>query len=135
MSEKVQLEVAIGVGSGARPDEVDEATRDLLEELRESGLTARLKRDDGPAPVGSKGVDPVTIGTILMAALPLALPKLVDIFRSWVQRSAKRSLTVRAVVDGRAREYHLDAAGLDSDEVLAAFKQMATATSPKEQAS
>ncbi len=80
-SDSVQLNLEISV-SDAADDEIDRTTRQLLSESKKTDVeTAELAKGGRP-PEGSEG-DPVTLGSIALAVLPGALPKVIDSVQSW----------------------------------------------------
>lgn len=129
MGDQVKIEAIVGLGPGVGADELDEVTRDLVLELRDRGVSASLQTDPDGLPSLAKGAEAVTIGTIVLAALPLALPKLMDTLRAWIDRSARRSLTVRIVTNGTPTEYHLDGKGLEGADLARAFERVMTSGS------
>lgn len=89
-NDKVELTLEIGAGD-TTDEELDRATRQLLSELRELNVeSAELARGE-PAPDGSKG-DPITIGTIALEVLPVAIPSLIAFVQAWVTRGQGRTV-------------------------------------------
>jgi hypothetical protein len=98
----------------ATADELDALTRSLGQELDTLGISEPIPIESPAAPAGSKG-DPVTLGALAIAVLPVALPKIFDFLRSWVERepkqrairvsltSGKRQVSIELPVDGDSR--------------------------------
>jgi len=87
---KAEFHIEISV-TDATDEELDRMTRQLLSELRELDVeTVELKKDDH-APDGSKG-DPITLGTIAMEVLPVAIPSVIALVQAWVTRGQGRTV-------------------------------------------
>src|SRR5262245_18638508 len=93
MDEAGSLVLTVEVDDGDAED-VDELTRDLLEEIRRGSdvETAELARTGDP-PAGAKGAG-TEIGTVIVLTLPVALPGLVALLRSWLERPRDRHIKV-----------------------------------------
>ena len=85
---ELKLEVSI---EDASDEELDQMTRQLLAELRETEVESVQLAQAGPAPHGSKG-DPVTLGAIALVALPTFLPKIVEAVQAWALRGQGRTV-------------------------------------------
>jgi len=87
---KMQFDLEI-----AAPDftetEIDKLTRQLLSELRELNVESAELAKGGPAPDGSKG-DPITIGTIALEVLPVAIPSVIGFVQAWMSRGQGRTV-------------------------------------------
>lgn len=99
----VELEIEVLV-TDATEDDRDEATRNLLSELRETDVELAKLAQKGNAPRGSKG-DPVTVGSIALVVLPAVLPKVVDAVQAWVSRGNNRTVKFRGKVGGKMIEF------------------------------
>lgn len=84
----VEFEVYVNVPD-ATDEELDGLTRQLLAEIKETHVDSAALGKNAVIPDGTKG-DPVTIGTILLAAVPAALPKVVELVQAWSQRGNNR---------------------------------------------
>jgi len=84
----------------ATEEDIDRMTRQLLSELRELDVESADLTRGGPAPKGSKG-DPVTIGSIVVSALPTALPAVVALVQAWTSRGQGRTVKFK----GRGIEF------------------------------
>jgi len=90
------------------PDEVDQLTRQLLMELREEEVeSAELVRDDS-LPAGAKSVEAVTIGAIVMAVVPKAVPKIIELLQAWIERGTGRRVSFKGQVGGEHIEFEGD---------------------------
>ena len=85
------LEVQIQLRSDDQidADDIDALTRSLSEELEEVPEVSdvKLALSEEMAPQGSKtGVEVVTLGALLLAILPKAIPALIDFLKEWALR-------------------------------------------------
>jgi hypothetical protein len=85
---ELKLEVSI---EDASDEELDQMTRQLLAELRETEVESVELARGGSAPQGAKG-DPVTLGAIALVALPTFLPKIVEAVQAWALRGQGRTV-------------------------------------------
>ncbi|KAA0259723.1 MAG: hypothetical protein EDM79_19310 [Chloroflexi bacterium] len=88
--DAIELELSV-LAEDATEEEVDEMTRNLLRELRETQVESANLVSAGAAPEGSKG-DPITIGTIALEVLPAAVPGLIAFVQAWVMRGQGRTV-------------------------------------------
>jgi hypothetical protein len=102
MTEMNQLSVIIQVGqSETADDELELVTRRLANELREAGLVQIKPVSAGPAPEGSKVIDPATLNALLLVLAPIMLTKCFELVQDWMQRREGRSATISIKVDER----------------------------------
>ena len=110
--DTIELNIEIKI-TDAPEDDVDQMTRQLLSELRETEVeSAELVRSDA-APPGAKSADPVTIGAIAVAVLPNLLPKLVDTVQAWATRGQGRTVKFKGKIGGQVVEFEGHADDLD----------------------
>jgi hypothetical protein len=104
-------DVAIKLDVGrAEPDEVEELSRLLLDELREADVDAELV-DAGDAPEGTKGFGLLAVGSLVVKIVSgKALKNALDVLRAWLARDANRSAKV--VVGGNS----IELSGLTADQ-------------------
>jgi hypothetical protein len=95
----IELEIEVLVNDITEED-LDEMTRNLLKELRESDVDSATLVSIGTAPEGSKG-DPVTIGTLAIGVLPSVLPSVIALVQAWVMRGQGRTVKFK----GRGIEF------------------------------
>ncbi|WP_253841729.1 effector-associated constant component EACC1 [Actinokineospora globicatena] len=89
---------------GADESESDALTRQLRAELLELDVDSVDLGGKGTPPEHSKGVDPATLTTLVVAVS--SSPVLVELaraLRDWITRAADRKITITAA-DGRALE-------------------------------
>ncbi len=100
----IQLNLQVSA-QDATTDELDEITRRLLAELRETDVASAELGVGGPAPAGAKSAEVVTAGTILLTVLPAALPKLIDFVQSWAMRGQGRTVKFKGKIAGQDVEF------------------------------
>jgi len=94
-SEPIQFSIEVSE-SNAAVEDIDEMTRQLLSELRETDIESAELTKGGIAPKGSKG-DLMTIGSIVVAVLPAFLPNVVSFVQDWVERGQGRTVKFRGM--------------------------------------
>lgn len=105
LATQIQLQVKTEDGD---PDEVDQLTRQLLLELRDEDVeSAELLRESSHTP-GAKSVEAVTLGAIIMAVLPKAVPKVIELLQSWIERGVGRRVIIKGEIRGRNIEFEGD---------------------------
>ena len=114
-SELTELNIEISA-SDATDEELDRMTRQLLSELRELDVESAQLTKGGPTPKGSKG-DPLTIGSIMISALPTALPAVVALVQAWTARGQGRTVKFK----GRGIEF--EGSPEELQKILAALEK------------
>jgi hypothetical protein len=118
MSTQGLSELNIQVSAdGATEEDLDRMTRQLLSELREMDVEEVELARAGTAPEGTKGVDAITAGSILVTALPAILPKVVDGVQAWVMRGSNRTVKFKGRIAGQPIEF--EGSGEDLQRLLA----------------
>lgn len=99
-----QLNIEISA-SDATEEDIDRMTRQLLSELRDMEVESADLTKGGPAPSGTKSVDPVMMGNIAIAVLPSILTKVVDFVQSWAARGHGRIVKFKGKVGKETIEF------------------------------
>ena len=87
-SVKVDLEL-----QHSDDEQLDQLTRQLRQELLDIGVESAEYVHQGKAPEGSKaGLDPVVMGTLLVAVGPIIMTKLLEFLQSWAMRREGRTV-------------------------------------------
>jgi hypothetical protein len=89
--ELTELHIEVSATDTTEED-VDRMTRQLLSELRETEVESAELAKGGDAPVGTKSADPVTMGSIVISALPTVLPTVVTLVQAWAARGQGRTV-------------------------------------------
>jgi hypothetical protein len=95
----ITLELRVAVGEEADAGFVAEAAGRLREELRELDVETVEPLPDGPAPPGTRAVDVVAIGGLVVTfARSRLLSHVIDVVRTWLRAQPERSITLE--IDG-----------------------------------
>lgn len=116
MANEFPLEIHLRLSAaGAGDEELDQLTRLLAAELRETEAErVELARDEEPR-AGAKG-DGVTVGAIVLAVVPAVIPLVIEYIRAWIERQRKDDLRFSGTING----HPIDFAGSRKElEVLA----------------
>ena len=89
--ELTQLNIEISANDATEED-IDYMTRQLLSELRDTHVESAELVREGDAPHGTKSGDPVTIGSIVISAIPAVLPAVVALVQAWSARGQGRTV-------------------------------------------
>jgi hypothetical protein len=100
-------------------DDLDEIARQLVSELKEMEVESVNLASGGSAPAGTKSVDPVTTGAIILAVLPTFLPKIVDFIQAWSLRGQGRIVKFKGKISGQVIEF--EGSGEELQKILAAL--------------
>jgi hypothetical protein len=103
-----QLNIEIAA-SDATEEDIDRMTRQLLSELREMDVESAELTKGGPAPHGTKSVDPVMMGNIAVAVLPAVLPSVIGLVQAWASRGQGRTVKFKGKgieFEGSPEELH-----------------------------
>jgi len=87
-TDKAEFEIQISI-EHATNEELDNATRRLLTEVKDLNVESAELAKSESAPEGSKG-DPITMGAIAIAVLPAVLPSVITLIQAWVLRGQGR---------------------------------------------
>lgn len=102
MSDDIVLELV----TDDDPEETERLTQALRRELLLIPEVETVRAaPGGPAPDGTRGVDPAAIGALVVTALPTAevLAKLIGVIRGWLPRSGGET-TMKVTVNGHTIE-------------------------------
>jgi hypothetical protein len=100
--EKLNIEIS---ASDATDEDIDLMARQLLSELRESDVESAELAKGGAAPLGTKSGDPVSVGSIVISALPTVLPAVVRLVRAWAARGQGRTVKFKGQIGGGVIEF------------------------------
>lgn len=113
MASEQALELHLEVDD-ADAVELARVTRQLRGQLEELDVDAVQPISRGPAPEGSKALDWIVLGGLLVQLGPAAIAAVVHTVQAWVARDAHRSVTIRS----GQRELVLTAATPEQQERL-----------------
>jgi hypothetical protein len=121
MAEELWIQVDDADGD---EEHLDSLTRQLLGELREAGVEGARLGTQGPAPEGSKALELIAIGSVLVHVLPAALPALIGFLQEWSLRGRGRTVKLKVMrgADTVDVEYPVDS--ISKDQVASLVKQL-----------
>lgn len=100
--EQLRIEIS---ASDATEEDIDRMTRQLLSELRETDVESADLAKGGVLPRGTKSGDAVTIGSIVISALPAVLPVVVGLVQAWAARGHGRTVKFKGSIGGGMVEF------------------------------
>jgi hypothetical protein len=89
-----QLKIEIAANDATEED-IDQMTRRLLSELRGLEIESAELSKGEPAPTGAKG-DPITVGSIALEVLPVAIPSVIALVQAWLTRGQGRTVKFKS---------------------------------------
>ena len=99
-----QLSIEISA-SDATEEDIDQMTRQLLSELRDTDVESAELAKGGSAPAGTKSGDAVTMGSIVISALPTVFPAVVGLVQAWAARGHGRTVKFKGKVGREVFEF------------------------------
>lgn len=99
-----QLNIEISAVDATEED-IDQMTRQLLSELREIDVESAELAKSGPSPAGTKSGDAVTMGSIVISALPTILPAVIGLVQAWAARGQGRTVKFKGKVGGQLIDF------------------------------
>ena len=100
--EKLHIEIS---ASDALDDDIDLMARQLLSELRESDVESAELVKGAAAPPGTKSGDAVSVGSIVISALPTVLPAIVGLVQAWAARGQGRTVKFKGQIGAGVLEF------------------------------
>jgi hypothetical protein len=102
--DKVALLVVVEAAPGVEADDLDEAARSLLAEVRELEIESAEMAPGDAAPAGAKSAGAFSAGALLLTCLPAAIPKLLDYLQRWKTRRPDHLVKIRTQAGDRTVE-------------------------------
>jgi hypothetical protein len=91
-----QVRLQVGAGGDADAEEVADLTSQLRQELLELDVDAVELARSGPAPRGTKAVDVLAIGGLILSlAKSSALTHVVKVVQGWLSRDNRRQVEIQ----------------------------------------
>ena len=107
-TDKVEFYIEVNAADNTE-EELDRMTRQLLSELRQTDVESAELTRGGDAPRGTKAADPITMGSIVISALPAVLPTVVSMVQAWTARGQGRTVKFKGKgieFEGSPEELH-----------------------------
>lgn len=125
MSEDIQqVTVVVELGEDATPEEVNDATTQLIRQLQNSDAETVEKVQSDELAEGAKG-DPITLGAVALALGAAAAPEIAKIIGSWLGRRQSNSVSLKIKLGDDEIEF-TTAASASPDELEALTDRFAT---------
>src|SRR5262245_46496720 len=81
---------------GVGDERLDIVTRELVQILRdEARVDAKQASSTDSMPKDARSAEAVTLGAIVLALIPTAIPAVVDAFKHWLESAKNRRIIVR----------------------------------------
>lgn len=119
-SQALELQIQLRSNNEIDADDIDALTRSLSAELEEiqGAVDVKLAPSEEMAPQGSKtGVEVVTLGALLLAILPNAVPALIDFLKEWALRPGSPPVTLKVKQGKKSIELEYDPRTTSVDEI------------------
>ena len=95
VDQVVQLQIQLELENGDQ-QEVDRQARQLLQEMRTNpDVESAELLSSGMAPDGTKAVDPVLLGALVIAIAPAVTDKVLDFLHAWMMRREGRMVKIK----------------------------------------
>lgn len=91
---QVKLSVQLTLEDGDEA-QVDSLTRSLRQEILELDVESAEMASEGEVPEGTKALDMVLLGTLMVAVAPIVVTQLLEFLQAWTMRREGRTLKVR----------------------------------------
>ena len=102
--EAADLTLIVDLGQNSDTDELDQATRQLRDELEDLNVgSVELAKSDVVV-AGTKSAEVITFGSLAVTILPTFVPKLMDFLQSWTLRGESRKIKIKTQVGDRSVE-------------------------------
>jgi len=98
------LNLQVDSGNVLVPDELDRVTRQLRRDLTELNIESVEFPRGANLPSGAKSAEAVALGSLAVAVLPVAIPKVIEFLRDWLMRGENRTLKLKLQVGGNSAE-------------------------------
>ena len=115
----IALQLQVDSGNVLTPDELDRVTRSLRHDLSELDVQSVEFSRDAKVPAGAKSAEAVALGSLAVAVLPVAIPKVIEFLRDWLMRGENRTLKLKLQVGGNSAEIEYNPGSVSTNEIEA----------------
>jgi len=115
----IPLQLQVDSGNLLTPDELDRVTRSLRRALSEQDVQSVEFARDVNVPSGAKSAEAVALGSLAVAVLPVAIPKVIEFLRDWLMRGENRTLKLKLQVGGNSAEIEYNPGSVTTNEIEA----------------
>src|SRR5689334_9865504 len=115
----IPLQLQVDSGNVLTSDELDRITRRLRRDLSELDIQSVELSRDANVPSGAKSAEALALGSLAVAVLPVAIPKVIEFLRDWLMRGENRTLKLKLQVGGNAAEIEYNPGSVSMNEIEA----------------
>jgi len=112
-----RIQLQIDSDNQLLPDELDRLTRLLRRDLSELEVESVEFTHSSSVPTGAKSVEAVALGSLAIAVLPVAIPKVIEFLRDWLMRGENRTLKLKLQVGGNAAEIECNPSTIATNDI------------------
>jgi len=98
------LHLQIDPADSLTPDELDQTTRRLRRDLSDLDVESVEFPRSSSVPAGAKSAEVLALGSLAVAVLPVAIPKVIEFLRDWLMRGENQTLKLKLQVGGNSAE-------------------------------
>ena len=113
----IPLQLQVDSGSVLTCDELDRITRSLRRDLSEQDVQSVEFARDAKVPAAAKSAEAVALGSLAIAVLPVAIPKVIEFLRDWLMRGENRTLKLKLQVGGNSAEIEYNPGSVTTNEI------------------
>ena len=77
-------------------ERLDVATQQLIQMLREEARVDARPAEATNVPENARSAEAVTLGAVVLALIPVAIPAVVEAFKVWLENAKNRRIIVKA---------------------------------------
>lgn len=111
------LNLQVDSGNVLDPDELDRVTRQLRSDLAELNVESVEFPHSTNVPAGAKSAEAVALGSLAVAVLPVAIPKVIEFLRDWLMRGENRTLKLKLQVGGNSAEIEYNPSTVATNDI------------------
>ncbi len=111
------LNLQVDSGNVLAPDELDRVTRQLYRDLSDLNVESVEFPHSSNVPAGAKSAEAVAFGSLAVAVLPVAIPKVIEFLRDWLMRGENRTLKLKLQVGGNSAEIEYNPSTVAANDI------------------
>jgi hypothetical protein len=109
------------------PEELDKLTHQLRSEIKELSIDSIGDVSLGKPPDGTKSLDLVSVGQMVVTLAPTVIPPLFALVKSWVERKPSTPVKIKIKVGGRTAQVEYDPTKTTGEELNSLVRTMGRA--------
>ena len=118
------LHLQIDSGNSLSPDELDQLTRQLRRDLCDLDVESVDFSRSTDIPTGAKSAEVMALGSLAVAVLPVAVPKVIEFLRDWLLRGENRTLKMKLQVSGNSAEIEFNPTTIGTNDIELLAKKL-----------